>query len=79
MHVITVDELLKECIKLHQQNKGNMKIMISSDDEGNNYHYLWYGFTTVKQYNEEMDEYGFPHFSWLSDNCSDENDTIILG
>jgi hypothetical protein len=79
MEVVTVDMLLKECIKLHQNGKGNMKIMITSDDEGNSYHYLWYGFQSVKDYNKEMDEYGFGHFEWLSDNCSNEDDTILLG
>ena len=70
MEVITVEKLFSLCGK--EINKGNGKkvIMISQDDEGNGYHYLWYAFTPAKELikREEIDE-----------DIALLKDTIILG
>lgn len=44
--VLTIKDLY-EIVK-EEMRKGNSdkKIMISNDDEGNGYHYLFYGFTS---------------------------------
>lgn len=43
--VITIDQLYDECLRQKALGNGSKKILISSDDEGNGYHQLWYGFT----------------------------------
>ena len=47
---ITVSELLYACGKEVAKGNGNKIVMISSDNEGNEYHTLWYTFldNTVK-------------------------------
>lgn len=42
---LTVNELLEECVKQVKKGNGNKRIIISSDDEGNEFHTLFYGFT----------------------------------
>ena len=42
---ITVNQLLELCKKEIIKGNGNKFIMISQDDEGNGYHYLWYPFS----------------------------------
>ena len=48
MKALTVNELLSECLHLQKEGKGNQRILISSDDEGNGYHELFFGFTLTK-------------------------------
>ena len=43
---MTVNELLNECKKLKQEGFGDYQIYISSDDEGNDFHALYYSFLT---------------------------------
>lgn len=43
---MTVKELAKFCNDAVQKGLGEKDIMISSDDEGNDWHYLLYAFTT---------------------------------
>lgn len=54
MEIITVNELLKICKGLKDNGFGNKKIYLSSDDEGNDFHPLFYGITfdpdKVKEY-----------------------------
>ena len=45
MQAITVNELQKLCNELIENGKGEKKIMMSADDEGNEYHELFFGFT----------------------------------
>lgn len=46
---ITIKDL-KELCELHiLLGNGDKKIMISADDEGNGYHELFYGFTSVNE------------------------------
>lgn len=71
---ITINQLLELCKEQVIKGNGNKSIMISSDDEGNEYHYLWYAFCD----GEEMQ--GVDSF----DMCVDERvakieDTIVLG
>lgn len=41
---ITVNQLLNACKKEVENGNGEKIVMISSDDEGNAYHTLWYSF-----------------------------------
>ena len=43
---LTVKELSEMCNKAVQDGYGDKEIMIPSDDEGNDWHYLLYAFTT---------------------------------
>lgn len=42
---ITVKQLAKACEELIRKGQGEKKILISADDEGNEYHELFYEFT----------------------------------
>lgn len=54
---MTVMELYKECECLLGMGLGDKKVMISKDDEGNGFHYLYYSFLTdedgIKEYTDE--------------------------
>ena len=50
--------------------------MISRDDEGNGYHYLWYTFANVKELEEE---YEFFEIDNLNESIASKEETIILG
>ena len=56
--------------------------MISSDDEGNSYHYLWYAFTTIKEMEEPIEfmnkQVTIP-FEFADERIAKKEDTIILG
>ena len=45
MKVVTVEQLALACNNLVKGGKGKKKIVLSSDDECNEYHELFYGFT----------------------------------
>jgi hypothetical protein len=79
---ITIYELEKFCAEEILRGNGKKAIMISSDDEGNNYHYLWYGFTTIKQMEEPIKlgnkVYECP-FEFADERIAKKEDTIILG
>ena len=83
MKALTVNELMKECKKQIALGNGNKTIMISQDDEGNGYHYLWYSFTTMEQMEEPIImpsgktfEY---EFEFVDERIAKKEDTIILG
>lgn len=42
---LTINELLEECKKQVKKGNGDKHILISSDDEGNSFHSLFYTFT----------------------------------
>ena len=44
---LTVKELADACNKQIAKGNGDRVIMISNDDEGNGYHYLWYEFHII--------------------------------
>lgn len=82
MKPITVKQLYQLCKNEITKGHGDYKIMISQDDEGNGYHYLWYSFQTVKEFEQPM-EYGKmtyqADFDWNINEISTKDDTIILG
>ena len=55
---LTVNDLLELCKKEVENGNGERKIMISCDDEGNDYHNLYYEFTPAeKLFVDEDGEY----------------------
>lgn len=70
MMTIKVQDLYYICKNEIEKGNGGKKILISSDDEGNSYHELFYGIT------DEIDEYKEYIY------CVDEEDLknyVILG
>ena len=74
MEVLTVKDLYNQCKEQIAKGNGDKKIMISQDDEGNGYHYLFYGMIT----GEEMKEDDMFLMSIDEDYVPIE-DTIVLG
>ena len=70
MKPITVKELYKLCEEEITKGNGNKVIMLSQDDEGNGYHYLWYSFCEAKDVITENE---------ISKDIASLDDTIILG
>ena len=50
---MTVKALLKFCQQEIKNGNGNKKIVISDDNEGNGFHGLFYGFTTLDTDNDK--------------------------
>ena len=71
MKPITVKQLKEYCEEVIKAGHGNKVIMISQDDEGNGYHYLWYSFCepTEVYMTEDM----------INEQIAKMEDTIILG
>ena len=82
MKPLTVKQLYRECKKQIDAGKGDNVIMISQDDEGNGYHYLWYSFSTVKEMEEPIiyngQKFEYP-FEYADERIASKDDTIILG
>ena len=70
MKPITVKELYKLCEEEITEGNGDKVIMLSQDDEGNGYHYLWYAFCEAKDVITENE---------ISKDIASLDDTIILG
>lgn len=68
-----VAELYCLCKKEMDKGNGSKIIMISQDDEGNGYHYLFYGFSEAK---DILDDYTNSDFN---EEVADIENTIILG
>lgn len=68
---ITIKLLKEYCEIAISKGWGDKTIMISDDDEGNGYHYLWYEFTPAKELADSIDN--------LDENIAKLNNTIILG
>ena len=66
--IITVNELLSFCEEQKSKGNGNKKIYISTDDEGNGFHPLFYGFTDKKEDIEAYEMLG----------CIDETEGVII-
>lgn len=49
---ITIEQLYLECAKQIKAGNGKRHIMISSDDEGNGFHELFYGFSNDIDFTE---------------------------
>ena len=82
MKPLTIRQLYNECRKQINAGNGDKVIMISQDDEGNGYHYLWYSFTTVKEMEEPIkmggEMYSFP-FEYADERIASKDNTMILG
>ena len=52
---LTLNNLLKICIDEYKKGNGDKVVMLSNDDEGNGFHYLFFGFTNAKDLLEEDD------------------------
>ena len=82
MKALTVKELKKLCEEQIKKGNGNKTIMISSDDEGNSYHYLWYAFTSMEVMEEPVkigDKLYECPFEFADEKIAKKEDTIILG
>lgn len=82
MKPTTVKELKKACDEQIKKGNGDKVIMISDDDEGNGYHYLYYSFTTMKEFEEPIELGGKKYevnFDECNENIAKKEDTIILG
>ncbi len=77
---ITIDELSALCKEEHLRGNGKKKILISSDDEGNEYHVLHYGFTPTKAKGEKLNFFEVAMTNYpMGVNEKNVEDYIILG
>lgn len=76
---ITVKQLLKLCQEEIAKGNSDCSIMISSDDEGNDYHYLWYAFTPAKEILIDEDCGGMLLDYSVDESVAPISKTIILG
>lgn len=79
---ITVEQLKRMCEEQIRKGNGNNVIMLSGDDEGNSYHYLWYAFTTVKEMEKPIkigDKEYKEDFIFANERIAPKDKTIILG
>lgn len=74
MEPLTVKDLYYAIQSEMKKGNENKIVMISSDDEGNGYHYLWYAFITGKEM--EMDD---AFQMSVNKNIASIEDTIVLG
>ena len=58
---ITIIQLWKECSRQINAGNGNRHIMISSDDEGNGFHELFYGFSGEIDFTEPWTQGMLPY------------------
>lgn len=72
---LTIKDLKALCEQEIQKGHGDYSIMLPSDDEGNDFHYCWCGFTTV----DELEEAGLNVIYSLDERVAPKNKTIILG
>ena len=71
---LTVKDLLKLCQDEIKKGHGEYSIMLSDDDEGNGYHYLWFAFIEAKDLEES-----YELINSLDEDIAPMNKTIILG
>lgn len=73
---ITVDQLAKLVKDMQNKGFGKKKIMISSDDEGNEYHELFFGFSE-----NARDVFSSRYGLFMPCGVTEENvdDYVILG
>ena len=53
---MTVMQLAIECARLVKAGKGNMKVIVSDDEEGNGYHEIFYGMTMTDDVIAEIED-----------------------
>ena len=61
MKAKTVKELAKDCEALIKAGLGDKEVLISADDEGNEYHTLFFGFYTNQEDIDAIYECSFIH------------------
>ena len=71
---MTVRELRKECERLIIAGFGDKEVMISADDEGNDYHYLYYSFVAEQDEIDEILECCCGHYR-----LEETNNIVLLG
>lgn len=76
MEAVTVKQLADMCNNLVRGGKGSKKILISSDDEGNGFHELFFGFTEDAS---SLIEDACPPLAPCGVTNKNINDYIILG
>lgn len=54
---ITVDQLAQMCLKMSAAGLGSKMVLMSSDDEGNEYHQAWEGLHDGKEYADYIEDY----------------------
>jgi hypothetical protein len=54
---ITVDQLAQMCLKMSAAGLGSKEIIISSDDECNEYHQVWTGLCDGSEVEEWVDPF----------------------
>jgi hypothetical protein len=81
MKPITVEQLKEECEKQIKLGRGDNVIMITQDDEGNGYHYLWYSFCEISKLEEpfQIGDKTYTEEIWTDDEIAPHDKTIILG
>ena len=57
MEGITVDQLAAMCLKMSAQGKGNKMVLMSSDDECNEYHQAWSGLVDGRKIAPYIESY----------------------
>lgn len=70
---VSVNILARLCLEQIKKGNGEKQIVISSDDEGNSYHTLFFGFTDKPEMMKELSEYG------LLDDDNDPTEIVVLG
>lgn len=82
MRAYTVKDLAQACVREIKKGNGDKTIMITSDDEGNSYHYLWYLFSTVEEMEEPItigNKEIKNEFEFADERIAKKEDTILLG
>lgn len=54
---ITIDQLAEMCKKAQAAGLGSKMVLMSSDDEGNEYHQAWEGLNDGKEYAPFVSDY----------------------
>ena len=75
MKGLTIKQLKKACDKLIKEGKEDKRILISSDDEGNEYHELFFAFNDKLL--DEFKDCTYPPFVRVPQ--EEWDDYIILG
>ena len=70
---LTVEQLYHECARVIKEGHGKKHILISTDDEGNGFHTLFYGIQT------SQDEINSTYEYCLIDSSEKPEHVVLLG
>ena len=73
MEGIAIDQLAEMCKKAQAAGLGKKKIVMSSDDEGNEYHQAWEGLTDGAELTQYVEGYQLCHCQ-----SQDISDYVVL-